>query len=148
MLANIMKPLLGDVISESQSAFILGKLITDNILVAAEIGHYLNRKQCGKVGWGALKLDMEKTYDKMEWSFLRCMLEALGFAGGWVDLVMKCVTSVSYNILVNGVNSGQAQGFIHGYRVARGAPTISHLLFADDSLLFFKVNVQEPGVVK
>ncbi|XP_019150373.1 PREDICTED: uncharacterized protein LOC109147192 [Ipomoea nil] len=79
VIANRMKPLLGDIISVSQSAFIPGRLITDNILVAAEVGHFLNRKQLGKVGLGTLKLDMTKAYDRMEWSFLRKMMLALGF---------------------------------------------------------------------
>ncbi|XP_019186508.1 PREDICTED: uncharacterized protein LOC109181212 [Ipomoea nil] len=60
MLANRMKPLMEVVISESQSAFIPDRLITDNILLAAEVGHFLNRKQCGVGGWSALKLDMAK----------------------------------------------------------------------------------------
>ncbi|XP_019171081.1 PREDICTED: uncharacterized protein LOC109166643 [Ipomoea nil] len=101
MLANRMKPLMEDVISESQSAFIPDRLITDNILLAAEVGHFLNRKQCGVGGWSALKLDMAKAYDCVEWSFLRKMMLALGFHGGWVELIMKCVTSVSYNIQAN-----------------------------------------------
>ncbi|XP_031131908.1 uncharacterized protein LOC116033295 [Ipomoea triloba] len=105
-----MKHLLRDLISESQSAFIPGRLITDNILVAAEVGHYLNRKQCGLVGWGALKLDMAKAYDRMG-SFLRKMLLALGFVDRWVDLIMLCVTTVSYNILINGVSGGQVVNY-------------------------------------
>ncbi|XP_019189974.1 PREDICTED: uncharacterized protein LOC109184427 [Ipomoea nil] len=74
-----MKPLMGDIISDTQSAFISDRLITDNILIAAEVGHFLNRKQCGITGWGALKLDMAKAYDRMEWPFLRNMMLALGF---------------------------------------------------------------------
>ncbi|XP_019168364.1 PREDICTED: uncharacterized protein LOC109164064 [Ipomoea nil] len=46
MIANRMKPLMERLISDSQSAFIPDRLITDNILIAAEVGHYLNRKQC------------------------------------------------------------------------------------------------------
>ncbi|XP_031131889.1 uncharacterized protein LOC116033276 [Ipomoea triloba] len=130
MVANRMKPLLGEVISDSQSVFILNRLITDNILIVVEVGHYLNRTQCGMVGWGALKLDMAKAYDRVEWPFLRSMLLALGFSVEWVDLVMLCVTTISYNFLVNGRNAG------------RVVPT------RNDSLLFFKVTPQETGAVK
>ncbi|XP_019186396.1 PREDICTED: uncharacterized protein LOC109181097 [Ipomoea nil] len=76
MLANRMKPLMEGIISESQSAFIPDRLITDNILLAAEVGHFLNRKQCGVGGWSALKLDMAKAYDRVEWSFLPNVEEA------------------------------------------------------------------------
>ncbi|XP_019175465.1 PREDICTED: uncharacterized protein LOC109170766 [Ipomoea nil] len=181
MLANRMKPLMEGIISESQSAFIPDRLITDNILLAAEVGHFLNRKQCGVGGWSALKLDMAKAYDRVEWSFLRKMMLALGFHGGWVELIMKCVTTVSYNIQVNGLRcdpiiptrglrqgdplspylfiicaeglslllqQAHTVGSLHGCRVARGASPISHLFIADDSLLFFKANVEEAGEIK
>ncbi|XP_019173897.1 PREDICTED: uncharacterized protein LOC109169469 [Ipomoea nil] len=101
MITNRMKPLMGNIISDSQSAFIPDRLITDNILIAAEVGHFLNRKQCGAMGWGALKLDMAKAYDRMEWPFVKGMLLALGFDVRWVDLIMLCVTTVSYTFLVN-----------------------------------------------
>ncbi|XP_019179523.1 PREDICTED: uncharacterized protein LOC109174723 [Ipomoea nil] len=148
MITNRMKPLMGELISESQSAFIPGRLIKDNILVAAEVGHYLNRKQYGLTGWSALKLDMSKAYDRMEWPFLQKMLCAIGFDQRWVKLIMLCVTTVNYTIMVNGMAGGQKaqmEGAIHGCRVARGAPPVSHLFFADDSLLFFKVNIEEAG---
>ncbi|XP_019198269.1 PREDICTED: uncharacterized protein LOC109192130 [Ipomoea nil] len=63
VMTNRMKPLMDEIISDSQSAFIPDRLITDNILIASEVGHYLHRKQCGTVGWAALKLDMAKSYD-------------------------------------------------------------------------------------
>ncbi|XP_031111944.1 uncharacterized protein LOC116015918 [Ipomoea triloba] len=47
---------------------------------------------------------MAKAYDRMEWPFLRKMMLALGFSVDWVNLVMLCVTTVSYNFLVNGTN--------------------------------------------
>ncbi|XP_019165689.1 PREDICTED: uncharacterized protein LOC109161653 [Ipomoea nil] len=109
MIVNRLKPMLGDLISESQSAFIPGRLITDNILVAAEVGHFLNRKQCGMAGWGALKLDMAKAYDRMEWPFLEKMLEVMGFDERWIKLIMTYVTTVSYSVMVNGVSGGQVQ---------------------------------------
>ncbi|XP_019158498.1 PREDICTED: uncharacterized protein LOC109155268 [Ipomoea nil] len=97
---------MGNIISESQSAFMPDKLITDNILIVAEVGHYLNRKQCGVAGWGTLKLDMAKAYDRMEWPFLQGMLVALGFDETWIKLIMMCVSSVSYSFLINGTRTG------------------------------------------
>ncbi|VFQ81490.1 unnamed protein product [Cuscuta campestris] len=78
MIANRMKPLLQDIISESQSTFLLGRLISDNILLEAELGHFLHRRS-GRVGWEGLKLDMAKAYDRMKCSFLFTMLNRLGF---------------------------------------------------------------------
>ena len=57
------------VILESQSAFVLGCLITDNVLVAFEFMHLMSLKRKGRRGQMALKLDMSKAYDRVEWSF-------------------------------------------------------------------------------
>ncbi|XP_031106239.1 uncharacterized protein LOC116010884 [Ipomoea triloba] len=98
MLANKIKFLFDEIISESQSVFVPGRLITDNILVAVEVGHFLNRNQLGKVGWGVLKLDMAKAYDRMEWSFLRRMMEE-------AIVVKECLQTI-YEML-----SGQVVNF-------------------------------------
>ncbi|XP_031111845.1 uncharacterized protein LOC116015819 [Ipomoea triloba] len=181
MLANRMKEVLDFVISPTQSAFVKNRLLSDNIIVAGEVGYYLRRTRQGNTGWAALKLDMAKAYDKMEWSFLEGMLTALGFAPAWIQLVLLCVTTIRYNVMVNGepigtvipsrgirqgdplspylfiicaeglsilLNQAESRGDIHGIRVARGAPSVSHLLFADDSLLFFKACEREVQVVK
>ncbi|KAL0423274.1 UNVERIFIED_CONTAM: hypothetical protein Sradi_0862200 [Sesamum radiatum] len=58
------------IISPSQYAFVPGWLISDNILLAFELNHFLNNKTQGRQGWMALKLDVSKAYDKVEWSFL------------------------------------------------------------------------------
>lgn len=57
VMANRMKKLLKDVISENQSAFIPGRLISDNILVSYEAMHYLKRKKRGKEGFMAVKIE-------------------------------------------------------------------------------------------
>ena len=98
-VANRLKTILLMIISDSQSAFIQGRLITDNIVVAFEIGHFLKRKRQGRTGMATLKIDMLKAYDRLEWKFLEHMMHALGFADSWVNLIILCVATVEYKII-------------------------------------------------
>ncbi|KAL9670606.1 hypothetical protein QQ045_008160 [Rhodiola kirilowii] len=100
-LANRLKDILPTIISQNQSAFINGRLITDNILIAHEVSHSIKCKSGQKTGFVSLKLDMSKAYDRIEWEFLRRMMLMLGFAEEWVKKVMLCVETVSYKIRIN-----------------------------------------------
>lgn len=102
VLVNCLKMILPYVVSDSQSAFLSGRLITDNVSVAFETLHYLKRKTQGKLGFMALKLDMSKAYDRVEWEFLRRAMLHLGFADRFVSMIMACITSVSFSVLLNG----------------------------------------------
>lgn len=67
VLANRLKKIIPQLISPYQSAFVLGRLIIDNSLVANELAHFLNNKRSGDDGrYLSLKLDMSKAYDRME----------------------------------------------------------------------------------
>lgn len=99
VLANRLKRVLETVISDNQSAFLPGRLISDNIMVSFEIMHYLKRKKFGKEGHMALKLDMSKAYDRIEWKFLRGILLAMGFSNWWTNLILTCVSTVEYKIV-------------------------------------------------
>ena len=73
-LANRLKKILANVVNESQSAFVLGRQITDNVLVAFETMHCINGKRKGKEALMALKLDMSKAYDREEWRYLEVIM--------------------------------------------------------------------------
>ena len=180
VLANRLKQILPQLISPLQSAFVPGRLITDNVLVAYETLHTMHCRKKGKTGSLALKLDINKAYDRVEWAFLRGIMLKMGFPTIWIDRVMTCVSSSSFSILINGKPFGMinpsrglrqedplspylfllcAEGFtsllakaendgkIHGVSICRRAPTITHLLFADDSLLFCKASKNEVQVI-
>ena len=71
VIANRLKLNLPNVISDSQSAFIPNRLITDNTIVAFEVLHRMRNKRTGRKGQIAIKLDISKAYDPVEWGFLR-----------------------------------------------------------------------------
>ncbi|XP_074306671.1 uncharacterized protein LOC141641928 [Silene latifolia] len=179
VLANRLKTFLPEIVSENQSAFTPGRLITDNVLVAFEMFHHLkNSRQLD--GFMALKLDMAKAYDRVEWNFLRRVLEVMNFDQGWINRVMACVSSVSFSVLINGSPSEEfkperglrqgdplspylfilcaeafsnllrravAEEALHGLKISNEAPAISHLFFADDSILFVRATEGEANTV-
>ncbi|KAA3484158.1 reverse transcriptase [Gossypium australe] len=164
-IANRLKDYIGSCIDNAQSAFVPRRLISDNVLIAYEILHTLHQKRSGKKGFMAVKLDMSKAYDRVEWGFFKKVMSQMGFTEKWVSLVIKCISTVSYSVNINGnrgrifhpsrgdplspylflicseglsslIRRAVGEGFLRGVKVSRRGPEISHLLFADDCLLF------------
>jgi hypothetical protein len=102
VLANRLKKLLPDIISHEQSTFVPGRLITDNIITAYECLHFMKRNKAKKHRHCALKLDMRKAYDRVEWQYLEAIMLRLGFDVEWVKLVMRMISTVSFSVLFNG----------------------------------------------
>ncbi|KAF7152227.1 hypothetical protein RHSIM_Rhsim01G0161700 [Rhododendron simsii] len=176
VLANRLRPFLPSIISENQSAFVGGRQITDNVLLAHELTHYIKHKRSGSQGVAAFKLDMARAYDRVEWSYLERVMVKLGFHQKWIGWVMECIRTVSFSITVNGEpgetflpSRGIRQGcplspylfllcgegfsalfkdflskkMLRGFRINYHCPIISHLLFADDSIIFCRASDQD-----
>ncbi|GAU12587.1 hypothetical protein TSUD_131970 [Trifolium subterraneum] len=157
VLANRLKCCLDKCVPQEQSAFVEGRSILDNALIGTEVIHALKRKTKGRRGELALKIDISKAYDKVDWGFLRGVMTRTGFTDVWIRWVMMCVSSVNYSVLMNYDRVGHispecltalihqtvGRGDFHGVRICRGAPEVSHLLFADDCFLFCRASVAE-----
>lgn len=72
------------------------------MLVAFESMHCINQRRKGKETLMAVKLDMSKAYDRVEWSYLEAIMKKMGFHEKWIELMMMCVSTVSYSMLING----------------------------------------------
>lgn len=89
---------MDSLISENQSAFVPGRLLTDNALIAVKTYHHINGLYDNQWGAMVVKLDLAKVYDRVKLDFLRNILIRLGFSQSWVDLVMSCIGSPSFSI--------------------------------------------------
>ncbi|GAA0141175.1 hypothetical protein LIER_02379 [Lithospermum erythrorhizon] len=165
VMTNRLRFVLMNIISETQSAFLRGRIISDNILITHEVLHFMDQKCNSKNHSMALKLDMSKAH----------MLK-FGFCRKWVDWTMCLVSTVSYGAprgfirTTRGIRQGdpllpylfllcvegltcmlraaKTRHALTGIRISRESPSISHILFADDNMIFCRANEREGSEVK
>ncbi|XP_028551144.1 uncharacterized protein LOC114579729, partial [Dendrobium catenatum] len=177
ILVGRMKPVLAGIIGEEQGAFVPGRSISQHGLLAQEIicNFQHSTKAAGLM---ALKVDMEQAYDCMAWNTLERVMMIMGFPQQFITWVIRCISFPKFQLLINGCRtdwingaSGFRQGcplspylFIlcselltkaisqHrqtlGVRIVRQAPIISHLLYADDVLVFAEANGSNAKCIK
>ncbi|KAF9592580.1 hypothetical protein IFM89_016031 [Coptis chinensis] len=181
ILANRLKGLMNRIISPFQGAFIKGRSIGDNVGLACEVFHNMKNMKSKKEGWCALKMDMAKAYDRVEWAFVDNIFEKLGFSNKWRHMIHQCLSTVSFQIMLNGsplekinperglrqgdplspylfilvsealsrlIAQAEAKEELHGVKIRRNSPALTHLLYADDLILFIKANLAESGQLK
>lgn len=173
-----MKKVLQDLISVNQSAFVSGRAIQDNIMVAHEVVRNYHRRpgtpRC------SLKIDLKKAYDTVNWKAVISTMKKMGFPEKFLNWIFLCISSAKYSIIINGA----PYGFFGATRVLRqGCPLspylfvivmeifnsflqqqvaqgsygfhprcsltkLTHLCIADDVLVFFKGSVAAATTVK
>lgn len=101
VLSNRLKSVLPCCISQNQSSFVLRQMIHDNALIAHELLHYLQSAKNGSNKGFVAKLDMSKTYDRVEWNVLEAVMNHMGFSTQWILKIMKNVRSVRYVVKCN-----------------------------------------------
>ena len=79
ILVNRLKPIMDSIITPFQNAFIKGRNITDNILLAHEIIDVVRKKRGKRDSYGVLKIDVSKAYDRVNWNFLKAILTVMRF---------------------------------------------------------------------
>ncbi|RVW20626.1 Transposon TX1 uncharacterized 149 kDa protein [Vitis vinifera] len=141
VLANRLKKVMGKLVSKSQSAFVEGRQILDALLIANEAIHSMQKSGGGGI---LCKLDIEKAYDHVNWSFLLWLMEMMGFGAKWISWIQWCIGTVNFFLLVEESKGG---GFLSGWQLSgRGGVgvEITHLLFADDTLV---VNLDKSEII-
>ncbi|CAN0899575.1 Transposon TX1 uncharacterized 149 kDa protein [Linum grandiflorum] len=84
VLANRLRQVMPKLISIEQSTFVVGRSIIDNVMVAFEQIHSMKRRYKGKWGEAAVKVDISKAYDRVEWDYLESVMGRLGFDAKWI----------------------------------------------------------------
>lgn len=166
VLTSRLSTMLPDLLAPSQSGFVRGRLISDNILLAQEMVHEIGTQGCHPNL--ILKLDMAKAYDRIQWRFLFRVLELRGFPPPLLDMIRRCISLCGFSVLVNGQLSGffqSTRGLRQGDPLwptlfvlaadylsrgldilfdrfptmqynTRGGFSVSHLAYADDIMIF------------
>uniref|UniRef100_A0A2N9H0H1 aminobutyraldehyde dehydrogenase n=1 Tax=Fagus sylvatica TaxID=28930 RepID=A0A2N9H0H1_FAGSY len=135
ILVSRLRPLLANLVSPCQSAFILDRWITENQLIVQEILHNFKRRKV-KDGFVAVKVDLQKTYDRVNWTFLK--------EG---DPLSPYLFILCQEVLSRLIEREYATGALHGVKMNPSGPAFTHVTYADDLMLFAKASTREVKIL-
>ena len=168
--------MMGEVIYDSQQAFVQGRQILDVVLIASEA---LDSRLKDNTSGLLFKMDIEKAFDHVNWDFLMDVMSKMGFGHRWINWMKWCCSTATFSILINGrpsgffcsskglrqgdplspylflfamealsqlLSSARNGGFIFSFKMGgrgREGLIVSHLLFADDTLIFCDADAEQ-----
>lgn len=100
IIVNRIKHMV-NIICPYHAAFLPQRRTTDNIVITQEILHF-SQSYKGKKNFMIIKLDMEKAFDRIEWSFIKNVIQFFNFLTLLSDLILQCITTISLELLING----------------------------------------------
>lgn len=175
IISSRLRPILDHNIHPCQAAFIPNRSIGDNVLINHEVMYFLNKKK-GRLGYMAIKLNLAKAYDRIEWGVLVHILSKFGFSSQFTDLILECISTTKLSLLLNGSPFGyfshgrglrqgdpmsstlftifsdllsrlltraEQNGLISGVKLSRLSPKVTHLMYADDLVIYTKATPEE-----
>ncbi|KAH9781703.1 reverse transcriptase domain-containing protein [Citrus sinensis] len=123
MIANQLHSILPHLVGPHQTSFVPGRHITKNIVIAQEVVHSM-RKKTGATGFMAIKVDLEKAYDRFSWEFISDTLREARIPPDLIQVIMACITSVTMRILWNGEATDE---FVPSRGIRQGCPLSPYL---------------------
>lgn len=124
ILANRLKPRLEKIVSPNQTAFMEGRWINENGLLAQEIIQVMRNSRARR-GWVGIKIDFAKAFDRIEWPFILLILKNMGFHHTFINWIHQCISTTSLSVLINGT----PKGFFKPSRGLRQGDPLSPYLF-------------------
>lgn len=132
-----IRPMLPKLISPMQTAFVPGRKGLDNVIIAQEVLHTMSGKK-GRMGSMTIKIDLEKAYDMLKWSFIRDTLLLFNIPAYLINVIMSCITFSSVAVLLNG---GVLEQFKPSLGIRQGDPLSPYIFIMCTEVLGFIIRI-------
>ena len=123
VLADRLRIIFLDAIEPNQSAFITGRLLLENVLLASELVNGYHKSTITQIS--AIKFDISKAFDTVKWSFISSVLRAMGLQLQFVQWTRLCISTAAFSVSVN----GNLEGFFTSARGIRQGCSLSLYLY-------------------
>ena len=136
IIVGRFRPFLDKLISLIQTAFVPRRRGLDKVVITQELIHSLDNKK-GKKGFMAIKVDLAKTYDCLEWNFIHKVLKAFHLPSALIKLILSCISSSNISILFNG---GKLDTFKPSRGICQGDPLSPYIFLLCMEYLGFLID--------